>query len=427
MREPKKIRFILNEILEKITPEKEDLEFMKNYVKDFKSQTEVKIRKLKIDAEIFVGGSFSKETVMKKDVYDADIFIRFDKKHSKEFSKLMKRIFIGTKNLELIHGSRDYFRVKVKDNFFLELVPVLKVKTPKEAENITDLSYLHVKYLNKKIKSKKILDEIKLAKAFCYANGTYGAESYINGFSGYALELLTIYYGGLFNLIKNLDKENKEKIIVDMEKLYKNKPQVLMDLNASKLESPVILIDPTYKQRNALAALSDETFDKFKKSCKKFLKNPSVKSFEIEKIDLKKVKLGANKKGYEFIEMKISTNKQVGDIAGSKLLKFYNHLSEEIGKYFIIKNKGFGYGKGKCAKCFFVVKAKKEIILNGPFVDDVKNVKKFEKEQRDMFVKGKKIYSREKVNFSLKEFLVSWKVKNKKKIKSMYVNGFDII
>ena len=69
-----------------------------------------------------------------------------------------------------------------------------------------------------------------------------------------------------------------------------------MDLNSAKLNSPIILVDPTYKQRNALAALSDETFEKFKSACKKFLKNPSLKSFEIKKTNLERVKVDAKKK-----------------------------------------------------------------------------------------------------------------------------------
>ena len=59
-------------------------------------------------------------------------------------------------------------------------------------------------------------------------------------------------------------------------------------MNSSKLTSPIILVDPTYKQRNALAALSEETFEKFKQASKKFLKNPSIKYFEIVKWDLEK-------------------------------------------------------------------------------------------------------------------------------------------
>jgi len=53
---------------------------------------------------------------------------------------------------------------------------------------------------------KKILDEIRIAKAFCYANNCYGAESYISGFSGYALELLVYHYKSFLKFIKSMVK-----------------------------------------------------------------------------------------------------------------------------------------------------------------------------------------------------------------------------
>ena len=65
----------------------------------------------------------------------------------------------------------------------------------------------------KKIKGK-ILDEIRLAKAFCHANGCYGAESYIKGFSGYALELLVYHYGSFQKFVKAITKLIKTKIHV---------------------------------------------------------------------------------------------------------------------------------------------------------------------------------------------------------------------
>ena len=92
-----------------------------------------------------------------------------------------------------------------------------------------------------------------------------------------------------------------------------------MDLNEAKLESPIILIDPTFKSRNALAALSQETFEKFKQDAKKFLKSPSIKDFEIQELDLDKVKQNAKKNKHEFILIETKTRKQEGDIAGSKL------------------------------------------------------------------------------------------------------------
>lgn len=197
----KKINSILAEVLEKIEPSKKELEIIKNSLKEFLEKIEKRIKVLKINAEVFVGGSFAKKTVIKKDKYDVDIFLRFDKKY-KKISDLTEKILKGIKNVSMIHGSRDYFRIKINPAIYFELIPVAKVKNPKESKNITDLSYSHVKYINKKIKSKKLLDEIRLAKAFCYANHCYGAESYINGFSGYGLELLVYYYGSFLKFIK---------------------------------------------------------------------------------------------------------------------------------------------------------------------------------------------------------------------------------
>jgi tRNA nucleotidyltransferase (CCA-adding enzyme) len=219
----------------------------------------------------------------------------------------------------------------------------------------------------------------------------------------------------------------KDKLIIDIEKLHKNKNTVLMDLNSSKLQSPVILIDPTYKQRNVLAALSYETFEKFKKACLDFIKKPSINSFEYKKIDLDKIKKTAMSSGCEFILIEASTDKQPGDIAGSKLLKFYKHLGEEIGKLFKIKNQDFNYNKDKAAKYFFVVNKKKEIILNGPKADDKENVLKFRKKHKTIFTKAKKIYAKEKIKFSLKQFIDYWKIKNKKKLEEMHVINLQVV
>lgn len=424
----KKIDSVLKLALEEILPAEEDIRFIEEKLNKFLKEFREKIRATKISAEAFVGGSFAKRTVMRKDSYDVDIFIRFDKKYEEsELTGLTKKLLKGFKGIKVVHGSRDYFQMHISDKIIFELVPVIKVSKPAEARNITDLSYSHVRYINKKVKSRKILDQIILAKAFCYATKTYGAESYIKGFSGYSLELLIYYYKSLEKFLKAVIKNyEKEKLIIDIEKRYRNRKRVLLDMNGSKLESPIVLIDPTFKQRNALAALSDETLYKFVENAKNFLRNPSVKFFEISKINFDKAQTDAKKKKLDFILLKANTSKQEGDIAGSKLLKFYNHLGFEISKYFDIKDKGFEYDKQKSSKFFFVVKAKKEVIINGPFVKDKENVKSFKKEHKKTFVKSKKIYSKKKVDFSLEQFVKSWKVKNKKKISEMYVEGFVI-
>ena len=444
------VNSVLKEILEDVSPTSEDVDLIESSLKKFLGEFEKSLKKLKIDAEIFIGGSYAKKTMIRKENYDIDIFVRFGAMEniSKLLEKALKKF--GAK---LIHGSRDYFQVTITKDIFFEVIPVVKVAKPKDAENITDLSYSHVKYMNKKVKDERILNEIKLAKVFCYANNCYGAESYIQGFSGYSLELLVYHYGGFLKFIREMAKagghprvytqgghENlsrgpetvsgetstRGKIVIDIEKQYQNKPQILMDVNTSKLQSPIILIDPTYKQRNVAAALSEETFEKFQKVCKAFLKSPSTKFFELDKIDFEKIGKDAKKSGLEFVELVIKTNRQAGDIAGSKLVKFHKHLEGEIERYFEIKKKGFEYGGGKLARCFFVVKSKGEILRNGPMITDIANVKKFKKEHAKAFVKKHRVYAHEKIGFNVKEFLKKWELKNSKRMKEMSVVGLGI-
>ncbi len=441
----KKFNSILKEVLKKVKPDKKDLEIIETSLKKFVDYSERKLKSMKLDAQVFVGGSYAKKTMIKKGLhntqnqkfsvsrgsgkvlspYDIDIFLRFDKNTKGNISELTQKILKDFK-AEKIHGSRDYFRIKISKNVYFEVIPVIKIKKPEEAMNITDLSFFHVRYIKNKLKTKKLSDDIKLAKIFCYLNKCYGAESYIGGFSGYALELLIYYYGSFMKFIREISKNSKDKIIIDVEKFYKNKKDVLMDLNSSKLQSPIILIDPTYKQRNVLAALTKETFEKFKKVCKSFLKNPNKSFFEIQKPDLEKIKKDAVKKKYEFVFLKIKTDKQKGDIAGSKLLKFYRHLSEEIKDFFEIKKQGFEYGGGKIAEIFFAVKRKKEILFNGPSIKDKKNIQKFKKKHKKTFEKKGKIYAKEKIDFNIRSFLEKWKKKNQKKIKEMAITDLKI-
>jgi len=424
-----KIDLILKEVLKEIIPEENELISIQTKVNEFKRLAGEKIKKNKIDVDIFIGGSFAKNTIIKKGKYDVDIFLRFNKKYEEsEISKITEKIISKLKKdwkVSVVHGSRDYFRIDVNPIFFIEVIPVIKVTNPKNARNITDLSYFHVNYAKKKLK-KNMVEDVKLAKAFCHANDCYGAESYVNGFSGYSLELLIYYYKNFINFLKKIEKI-KDKEIIDIEKKYKNKLEINMNMNGAKMISPIILIDPTYKERNALAALSDETFKKFQECARNFLKNPSKEMFEKKKIELIKIKESALKKKNEFISIKIETNKQEGDVAGSKLLKFYRHFIEEVQKYHEVLEKGFEYDNQKGGIFFLVTKKKKEIIIPGPEVKDVKNISAFKNLHKNIFIEKGKLFAREKINKNIHDFSKLWISKNVKKVKEMYITSFKII
>lgn len=414
---------LYQEILNEIKPSKKELSEIEDKLNDFIKKLKEKIEKKGLNVDVFVGGSYAKKTLIKKDFYDIDIFLRFDKKH-KEISELTASLLKNFEGVSRMHGSRDYFSIKINERLFFDVVPVLKIKNLREAKNITDLSYFHVRYINKKLKSEEILDEVRLAKYFCHANRCYGAESHINGFSGYGLELLIYYYRSFEKFLRATLKV-KEKEVIDIEKQYKNKKQVLLDMNSSKLQSPIILVDPTYKERNVLAALSKETFDEFKKIANEFLKNPSMDYFKKRKINLDELKKQAKNK--EFLILEAKTGKQEGAIAGSKLLKFYKSFIKEISYYFDIKKNYFDFNNKNKARYIFIAKPKKEVVLQGPYENDKKNLEKFKKQHKNIYFKNKRAYVKIKPPESLESFIKYWKKKYKKKMSDMDIKELKIL
>ena len=407
---------------------KKEFNIIKEETREIVNILKKSIKDKKINAEVFLGGSFAKGTLTKSNEYDIDIFVRFDKRE-KDISKELEKLMNNLKNknsIEKVHGSRDYFKIFKDKKITFEIIPVLKIKNSKEAENVTDLSYFHVNYIKRKLNKNKIR-ELQLAKRFFKANGFYGAESYIQGFSGYALECLIIYYKTFEDLLRRLIKvKNNDKLIIDVEKKYKNKSEILLELNESKINCPIVLVDPTWKDRNVLSALSYETFEKFQKLAKKFLKNPNKNYFYEKEINIIKLKNEAKRKKAEFVKIEIETDRQEGDIAGTKLKKFANFIVRELEKYYKIIKSEFIYNQRKKAISYMIVKNKGEIIKQGPPINMGKAVIAFKKANRNTFVKSGKIYAKVTVEKNAKKFLKNWSKDKRKLMTDMGITGMKI-
>ncbi len=420
------INDILKEQIARISPSDAEMKILGFRVSELVKNLEMNIKKNKIKAQVFVGGSFARDTLIKKNKYDVDVFIRFDEKTVEEkLSALMKKIV--PKNSVLLHGSRDYYSIKEPENIAeFEIIPVFRIKKPESAKNITDLSYFHVNYIRNKIKkNKKLADEIRLAKAFAFFQDCYGAESYINGFSGYGIELLVASYGSFLNFIRAVAKADAEehKIILDPEKLFKNKDEIMQQMNESKLLSPIVFIDPTYKERNALAALSLGTFEKFKSSCSRFLKNPLNRFFE--SIDVEKKFEDKYRK--KLIKLEITTEKQAGDIAGTKLKKFSGFFLRELERYFDVKASEFIYDEPQnVGKILLVVEARKEIVFPGPPIEMKKPLREFKKEHKKIKIIKGKAFAYEKNKLDFPSFLKDFENEKSSVIASMDIEGIKI-
>lgn len=389
-----------------------------------------KIKNEKIKASVFIGGSFAKGTLIKGEVYDIDIFVRAKKIENEFFGKLKKILvkYANEKKYDFfeIHGSRNYFRISTKKNLIFEIVPVKWIRKPKEAENSTDLSYAHVNYVKRKIRENpKLINEIALCKMFCKALNVYGAESYIKGFSGYGIECLIIHYGSFIKFAKEISKV-KELLILDPEKHYKSQREILISLNESKLKSPIVLIDPVWKERNVLAALSHESFEKFQKALKDFLKKPSKRFFEIKKVELDKLKKISKEEKAQFLKIEICTEKQEGDIAGTKLKKFSEFIFGIVSKKFDILKKEFEYFGKKNAEIYIIAKPKEKLIIRGPPLSEVKHLAIFKKKYKKTFEDGGRIYAETSGEKSAKGFLKKFFKKNNKTLREMSISSIEI-
>ena len=412
-----------------------------NNISSAPSEEEISKTKIKVDSfikilkteikksDIFVGGSFAKGTLVKKNIYDVDIFTRFDKKEL-NLIKLEKAVKKVSKILgyeaDVVHGSRDYLRVKVDNGTLFEIVPALKITNPKYAENVIDLSYFHVSYVRNKIKKdKRLAREIQIAKTFLAAQEIYGAESYIRGFSGYAVECLIINYRSFLKFLEAVSK-SKDKIVLDPARHYKKNAEIMYHLNESKTMGPLVLVDPTWKERNVTAAVSQEAFDKLKKAAKRFLKAPNRSFFEIKTFSVDKFKeKKRNEEKYACISLE--TEKQEGDIAGTKLKKYANYLLRQMGKNFEIINSHFEYNGEKVAKIHIILVPKKEIIIKGPPIKMKKSVYSFKKVHKKTFVKAGILYSNIKLNYSLDKMLKEFIKKEEKIAKQMSIVNIKLM
>lgn len=360
------------------------------------------LKKDNLIADAFLGGSLAKNTFL--DNIDFDIFIRFDRKKYKDenISKLLDKLVKNNfKKYQLIHGSRDYFQVQL-DGELLELIPVIKIDSSKDALNTTDVSPLHVIYVNKKLKNS---EDVRKLKLFLKANYLYGAESYLGGFSGYLAELLIIRYKSFEALLKAASKW-EEQVVFDLENAHSSIEKMKKILGESKTNCPMIFIDPTQYDRNAANALTQKIYNKFIDLSRKYLLSKNQKSFfKQEKFDFDKIKTKAKKSQTQLLFFNYTPKEGLEDIVGTKVKKGYETLKRLILENdFTIFDSGFHFEKEwasnkgkrkKSGKIYFLIneaflpKEKKHF---GPSIF-IKDSKKFVQKYDHVEVEGGKYFT----------------------------------
>jgi len=341
----------MNNILKKIKPSRFEHDHLHEELNNFLNKLNKQLTTT--NAQAIMGGSIAKNTWLKNQ-HDIDIFVNFDykkyKNKSAELSNILeKQLHKLSLDFKRLHGSRDYFQIK-KESYALELIPVLEIKNSSQAVNITDVSLLHVKWVKEHL-NENLADQVRLLKYYIKNLNLYGAESYIQGFSGYVLEILIIHYKSLHNVIEHA-KKWKLKEVIDTEKYYKSREELFKNLSPSKTYSPLIIIDPVQKDRNAATSLSLEKFTKFIAYAQSF----SLKQFEAKSFNLINIKKLSKQSNTDLFVLNLKTPDKKQDVVGSKLIKLIEHIKNEIQiNDFRIYKHGWYWNKKDKALFYFLI------------------------------------------------------------------------
>lgn len=415
----RKVKAVLEEVIPTIRPSTAEDKQTNAVIRSVLIKLNKQLKSISVEA--IVGGSGKKQTQL-KNIKEIDVFVLFNYKkyhNNPNISDILEKKLKIFKSVSRIHGSRDYFQVK-KDGYLLEIIPILRVSSAKQAQNITDVSPLHSKWVGRKSKNK--LDEIRLTKAFLSALGIYGAESYVRGFSGYACEILTIHYGSFLRLLQAAGKW-KIRQIIDPEKIYKHK-NALLELNKSKTQSPLILIDPVQSSRNVTAALNEESFENFINTSRKFLTKPSPKFFTqkiVTKNDLIKGKSGKEM----LLILQVVPAKNKTDVMGSAILHKFELLKDALIQHKFTVRRNSWLWDGTCALLWYFIDKKVPSPFEsrtGPLVSDKTNSARFKKKHKKTFVKNRRLFAKVKRKFLQPKELVKFVLAQdnfKRKIKSV--------
>ncbi|MEM5872392.1 MAG: CCA tRNA nucleotidyltransferase [Candidatus Aenigmatarchaeota archaeon] len=313
----------LKEVLKEIKPSKKE----EDEVKSFTSKL------IKIASKFskpLLCGSIEKNTWLTKK-NEIDLFLLFKPSLSK--NQLEKKgLAIAKKIVKKLKGSyviayaeHPYLKAKI-GKFNVDIVPCYEIKNPENIKSAVDRTPFHVKFVKENLKNP---DEVRLLKQFCIANKCYGADLKTQGFSGYLCELLIIKFGSFNKLVKDACKWRAGHVVSFIEV---NKNEVF-----KKFKTPLIVIDPVDKNRNVAAAVSAESFYKFVKACKNFVKKPSKEFFfetKVKPYSINEIKKEIKKRGTRWYLIAVKKPDVLEDILYPQLrkcIKAFNKLLEQNG------------------------------------------------------------------------------------------------
>jgi tRNA nucleotidyltransferase (CCA-adding enzyme) len=352
---------LTKQVLDKITPSKEDYAKVEAITRELVFKVTLACKQDGIPAIVRVEGSVAKDTWLKENP-DIDIFMRLPtsipRKNLGDVAlKIAKNAAGAYKQIERF-AEHPYLQLIVGE-YRVDIVPCYNTK-PGEWQSATDRTPYHTNYIKKHL-DKDLRGEVRLLKKFMQAIDVYGAEIKVGGFSGYLCELLIMKYRSFTQTIENFAHFNK-RVVIDIENFYEKRENDLSLLFPDQL----VIVDPVDKGRNVASAVQSNKLYDFIGAARSFQKKPDQAYFYppktkiISTIELKK---HLEKRGSTTIFLVINQLKAVPDVLWGQLYKTKRSLHKliELNDYKILKDTVWSNEK---TISIFIFELEKQILPN---------------------------------------------------------------
>ncbi|AFZ70194.1 CCA-adding enzyme [Caldisphaera lagunensis DSM 15908] len=418
-------------ILNQIKPTPFQIKILERFSNIIKRKISYCMKGNGLDGVVEEVGSFAKGTLL-NDKWELDIFVLLKDIDNEWINNNGKNFLLSCLNdfpTIIKYSQHPYVTVSYM-GLEADVVPTVFVEKPRKNGMGVERTPFHTRYINSKLNACQ-KDDVRLLKSFFKGLSIYGAESHIEGFSGYLSELLIAYYGNFFNALKNISGW-KDLIYIDIEG-NGNRDVLIKRYPQSKL----IVVDPIDPYRNVAAAVSQKSISTLILASKLFLEKPNIVFFHKFSHN---VKSNIDTPLLLTIGHGVYYNYPPTDIWG-KLKKITENLENKINELGIgiIKSSYYTNESNLIAIGFLIDRdaLPKTDIMEGPSVyDDINSIKSFIKKRLDekgiVYINDSKVYGgRNKKIKDLIDFVnnsvMESGIKFNNKIETRVYNNFDDI
>jgi tRNA nucleotidyltransferase (CCA-adding enzyme) len=319
---------VYSEILEEITPAKEERIRIEALAKELEQKVAFSCAKHGVNAIVRVEGSVAKNTWLREEP-DVDIFMRLPasiprKDLGKISLEIAREATEGSKQIERF-AEHPYLEALV-EGVRVNIVPCYDVKHG-EWLSATDRTPFHTDYVKNRL-NKTLQDEVRLLKKFMHGVKVYGAEIKTGGFSGYLCELLTLHYKSFTETLHAFAQISK-RMVIDIGSYYTDREKELQLLFAE----PLVIIDPVDKGRNVASAVQSQKLYTFVGAARAFLKTPSVKFFyppKAKALRVETLKQKMENRGSACVFLTFATVEAVPDVLWGQLYRTQRSLRKLV-------------------------------------------------------------------------------------------------